>query len=134
MNSLEQRETDRVRGTGLFAFAVGFLATLPILSLFSFYSCVLLARVAFGYWPRCNQPDPGTIGTEPLAACIVVASIALLVCCVSPAILLALLVTLRRSLFSRPYVTKVWVYLISFFILLLLARIDPGGFFDWFFD
>jgi hypothetical protein len=105
---------------------------MPVLCLLVFYLFVVRARLALGYWPVLDDPDPMALGFALHHGAIpVVLSFALL----SPA-LMTMMVLVRWwlstdlrgcregiSLFGAGYVL-LWVLLIA----------DPGSFLEWYFD
>ena len=97
----------------------------PILWLLVFAS---LARVKLGYWPAYDQPDPKTLHWQLLDVPIF------------PLIFLApaaLLTSLVFALYGWYAGRRDWRFLltvITFLILIVWLRLDPGGFFEWWID
>lgn len=107
------------------------VAAFPWLALAGFYAFVLRARWHLGQWPYYSHPDPKDLDWS------IHYHLALLGPILSPAIALfgiGLVVALRRGTANFP----VWRWLTavagSCLFLVVLARLDPGGFFEWIAD
>jgi hypothetical protein len=109
------------------------LAAAPLLWAIAFWSFVVRARLALGYWPYPYHPDPKELGF-PVHYVVVVAGMPLTFTAVAMAIILA--VVFYRTLQldrGRPALAAI-VAICGVACLLIWARTDPGRFLAWFGD
>ncbi len=104
------------------AAGVGYLAL--------FYSFVLRARLALGYWPQPYQPDPKELG---FGIHYMAALLGLPLWMVSPLAVLLLVILLPRSE-RRHAAAPVLVFALTYLAAWLVLRADPGAFVSWFAD
>jgi len=108
-----------------------FFAAFPLLLLFAFSAYVVQARLYLGHWPYYNHPDPKQLGWWIQHNQLQIGFIAF------PAVTLAavvLAVVGRARSREFPIWTIIATAAVASAALLAFARIDPGGFVDWFWD
>ena len=95
-----------------------------------FYSFVLRARLALGYWPQPYQPDPKDLGFGIHYAVVL---LGLPLWMVSPIVVL-LLVALRPHVGRGKIVSPVLVFGLLYLVVWLVLQMDPRSFGVWFAD
>jgi len=98
-----------------------------------FAAFAVRARLALGRWPYAYHPDPKALGFELHDGALLWG---MLLMFAAPFGLLTQLVLGRRqpNLVPRhPWLWLAW-FAATFAALLLLARLDPGGFMNWYAD
>ena len=107
------------------------LAASPAFFLAAFYDYVLAARLYLGYWPQYNRPDPKWLGWWMPHN-----SLWLGLMCLPYVLVLAgcLMVVGRCRSKDFPVLTTILICGASFGLFMGCLSIDPGGFFDCFFD
>jgi hypothetical protein len=113
------------------ALTAWLLAAFPIAFLVLFFTYVLRARLHLGYWPSYNHPDPKQLGWRvqhgllwlgllnfPYAAGL--------------AVVLAIIGRVRTRDF--PVWAIICTAVLGSAAVIVLGRMDPGGFMDWFCD
>lgn len=107
------------------------VSALPLLILANFYFYVLRARIDLGHWPKFGDRYPRLIHKDfeflATALSLVFGPYVVLV-----AILLAVLGRWRHSDFPVWKLSGLAVVTSAF--LVIVCRIDSGGFLNWFFD
>jgi len=107
------------------------LAALPYLEIGLFYSLGLHARLLLGHWPEFGDSPKSAI-LFPLHGSA--AMIGLILVMVAPALWMVMIPTADKYMSLRSYLTKLIIFLVGFAAALLLAKTDPGGLLNWFFD
>ncbi len=109
---------------------VWILAAAPILWALAFWSFVLRARLALGYWPYPYNPDPKDLGF-PLHYMLVLAGMPLTFTAVAMALILTMVFYRRLRLdHARPALAAI-VGVLGIACLLIWGRADPGRFLAW---
>ena len=107
------------------------LAAIPFLWMAAFWSFVLRARVAIGYWPAPYRPDPQDLGFDIHHFLLVAGMpLALTAAILAPALFL----WPRAAGRSRPQVVAALLALGGGAILIVWGQTDPGSFLYWFGD
>jgi hypothetical protein len=95
-----------------------------------FYSFVLRARLALGYWPRPYQPDPKELD---FSIHYLAALFGQPLWMASPLAVLLLVMLLPRSE-RRRAAAPVLLFAVTYLAVWLVLRVDPGAFVYWFAD
>lgn len=106
------------------------LSLAPLGYLALFYSFVLRARLALGYWPQPYQPDPKELG---FGIHYMAALLGLPLWMASPLAVLLLVILLPRSE-RRHAAAPVLVFTLTYLATWLVLRADHGAFVSWFAD
>lgn len=104
------------------------LAPLGYLALF--YSFVLRARLALGYWPQPYQPDPKELG---FSIHYMATLLGLPLWMASPIAVLLMVIVWPRSE-RRHAAAPVLFFALTYLAAWLVLRADPGAFGYWFAD
>jgi hypothetical protein len=102
----------------------------PASYLILFYSFVLRAQLALGYWPQPYQPDPKDLDFGLHYAAVLLGRPLWMV---SPAAVL-LVVALQPRFGRRKLVLPALVFGLLYLAAWLVLRMDPGAFGHWFAD
>jgi len=114
-----------------FPFVTLLLAGFPLLLLIVFFSYVLQARLFLGQWPTYSHPDPKQLGWWIQHSFLQLGFIGFpLVALV--AIISAIVGRTRSRDF--PAWTVIALTALACGVLIAFARVDPGGFIEWFWD
>lgn len=115
------------------AWTFRLLCLLPLAWAVLFAAFVVRARSALGRWPYAYHPDPKDLGFGLHDAAVLWGMQLLFTV---PFGLIALLLAVRRRPGLLPRRPWSWLalYVASFVALLAAARLDPGGFFNWYAD
>ena len=105
---------------------------IPALAILLFYAFVIAVRLVIGHWPTYGNPDPAQLPGSLLPFDVAV-TLLLIAVGVGPVLLIPAVAAAWRQRF-RWLLVPIAAYLASWFILVALAYLDPGGFFDWFAD
>jgi hypothetical protein len=107
------------------------LAGVPVLLILALFGYSSLARIHLGHWPSYNNPDPTRLGWwylhDPLTMGFITFPFWSLVA-------VGLAIYGRRRSKHFPIWMILVTALVSAMILIVFARIDPGGFVNWFWD
>jgi hypothetical protein len=106
-------------------------AVFPLVVIANFYLFVLLTRFDLGHWPVFNDPFPKALPGQVQSLSIGLTFVAF------PFVsLLAVMLSLwgRWRYADFPLWKLLAVIVASAALLLTMARIDPGGFLNWFID
>lgn len=127
----EQPMTSKQRGTELRIAAIA--GAVPIAGLILFYSFVVRARLALGFWPSPYQPDPKDLGF-PLHYNVAMCALGLIL--TSPAGFLPLAIRGLSSwdTIGRAVVIRAAAFLVVFSASIGLLIADPGRFLEWLLD
>jgi hypothetical protein len=119
------------RITKPFHFATLTLAAFPLLLLVAFFGYVIEVRLHLGHWPSYANPDPKQLGWWFQHSVLQLGFVGFPV-----AALLATGLAVVGRLRSRefPLWTVIATVVVASAALVAFARIDPGGFVDWFWD
>lgn len=123
--------TEADRRSRVVAIVALALAAYPLWWLAMFYLFVLRARWHLGYWPAPYHPDPKELGFTLHYSLVLLSSMALLPVAAGAALLLA--VGKVRGALVRAWPPAL-LLLCSTTLLVLLVRVDPGRFLNWFGD
>lgn len=107
------------------------LAAYPIAWLSMLYLFVLRARFHLGHWPEPYHPDPKDLGFTVHQQAIWIGLMALPVVALAT---IALALVGRRVAVDRRIWPTVMFLVASIALVMVVARLDPGGFFNWFAD
>ncbi|NUN98555.1 MAG: hypothetical protein HUU16_20550 [Candidatus Omnitrophica bacterium] len=118
--------------TGLSTLLFWAASLVPFIGLAAFYSFVLRARLALGYWPSYNHPEPKELGFDlhslAIGLCVYVV--------MDSMILYPFIALFKRGMFAPD--TSHWVAVLLFFLgsalCFFIARSDPGDFLTWWVD
>ena len=95
-----------------------------------FYSFVLRAQLALGYWPQPFQPDPKDLDFGMHYAAVLLGQPLWMF---SPIVIL-LFIVLPSRLGRRKIILPVLVFGLLYLVAWLVLRMDPGAFGYWFAD
>jgi hypothetical protein len=107
------------------------LAAFPLLLLVAFFGYVIEARLHLGHWPSYGQPDPKQLGWWIQHSILQLSFVGF------P---MVALIAAGLAVFGRvrsrefPFLTIIATIVVASAALIAFARIDPGGFVDWFWD
>lgn len=107
------------------------LAAYPLCWLALFYSFVLRARLALGYWPAPYQPDPKDLGFTLHHTAVLLGVVAW------PAVIVAALGSALigpREMLARRLLLALARLGLCLLVYYILVSTDPGQFFVWFGD
>jgi hypothetical protein len=107
------------------------LAAYPLAWLSLLYLFVLRARLHLGHWPEPYHPDPKDLGFTVHHQAIWIGLMALPVVALAT---VALALVGRRKAGDRRIWPAVTFLVASIALVIFVARLDPGGFFNWFAD
>jgi len=107
------------------------LAVLPGILLAFFFVYVIQALMHLGYWPSYNHPDPKQLGWRVEHGLLQLGFISF-----PYAAGLAVVVAIIGRGHTRDF--PIWPIIFTAIFtstaLIVLVRVDPGGFMDWFWD
>jgi len=109
------------------------VSTSPWAWLVLFGSFILRARLALGHWPSPYQPDPKDLGFDIHYYCTVIGSNIAVGAPALAGVMILFALVLRRTREVR-YGLGALVLAVGWMTLFVLARLDPGRFFEWFAD
>ena len=121
--------------SGLAPWTYRLLCLVPVGWAALFAAFVVRARLALGRWPYAYHPDPKALGFD-LHDAAVIWGIQLVFAAPFGLLVQLLLVLVRRQpnlLPRHPWLWLAWFAAI-FVALLIVARLDPGGFMNWYAD
>jgi hypothetical protein len=107
------------------------LAASPALLLFEFFAYVVRARLYLGHWPYYNHPDPKQLGWWIQHSLLQAGFVGFPFAAIAAAFLAAVGRARSREF---PIWTIIATAVVASAVLITFARIDPGGFMDWFWD
>ncbi len=119
------------RITNLLRAATLTLAAFPLFVLVAFFCYVIEARLYLGHWPSYGNPDPKQLGWWLQHSLLQLGFVGFPV---------VALVATGLAVFGRarsrefPFLTIIATIAVASAALIVFARIDPGGFVDWFWD
>ena len=119
--------------SGLAPWTYRLLCLAPVGWAVLFSTFVVRARLALGRWPYAYHPDPKALGFEIHDAALLLGMSLLFA---APFGLLAQLLLGRRQpnlLPQHPWLWLAW-FAATFAGFLIVARLDPGGFMNWYAD
>ena len=108
-----------------------FAGMFPLVVIANFYLFVCVTRLELGHWPVFNDPFPAAMPGQGLSLSVALPAVAF------PFVsLLALVLALwgHWRYADFPLWKLLAVIVACAALLLMMARIDPGGFLNWFFD
>jgi membrane-associated PAP2 superfamily phosphatase len=108
-----------------------FMASYPLAWLVLLYLFVIRARLELGHWPAPYQPDPKTLGFTFHHQAIWFGLMALPVVAI---LTIALSIAGRRLAVYHRIWPALTLLVCSVVLVVVLGRIDPGAFFEWFAD
>ena len=106
-------------------------AAFPLTWLGAFYLFVMRARWTLGRWPTPNHPDPKDLGFYWHHLAI---NLGLVVIPVAALATIGWAIFRWRSSTPRTGWSQLSLVISSAALVLFLARLDPGSFFQWFAD
>lgn len=109
------------------------LALAPLFHAFVFWTFVLRARLALGYWPYPYHPDPKTLGFGLHHTLVTLSPAVMFTSVVMTLVLAAAFYRPLQRDRGRPLLAAL-VAIVGVAGLLLWARFDPGQFLAWFAD
>ena len=107
------------------------LAVYPVFVLVDFYSFVLAARVELGRWPVFNDPDPKLMSGHEQRIRVTLGLVFVPVAGISAGVLS---LAGRRWLSCFPVWRIISLTAVCTAIFYTVARLDPGGYWNWFMD
>lgn len=107
------------------------LAVYPLGWLGLFYSFVLRARGTLGFWPIPYRPDPTELGFTLHHLAIDLGMVVLPMAVLSVLALVLLVPSSTNG--RRNWLALVWA-VVALVLAIMLARLDPGHYFEWFAD
>jgi len=107
------------------------LATYPLAWLALFYGFVVRAYLHLGHWPTPYHPDPKTLGFTIHHQAIWYGLMALPVVGL---VAVACTIVGRRLAANHRIWPALTLLIVSVGLVVALARLDPGNFFEWFAD
>lgn len=107
------------------------LAAYPVAWLSLLYLFVLRARLHLGHWPEPSHPDPKDLGFMVHHQAIWIGLMALPIVAVAT---IALALVGRRVAADRRIWPALTFLAASIALVMVVARLDPGSFFNWFAD
>ncbi|MBL9166713.1 MAG: hypothetical protein JNN07_03160 [Verrucomicrobiales bacterium] len=107
------------------------LAAYPLAWLSLLYLFVLRARLYLGHWPQPYHPDPKDLGFTVHHQAVWFGLMALPVVALAT---VALALVGRRVAVDRRIWPALTFLVASIVLVIVVARLDPGGFFNWFAD
>jgi hypothetical protein len=107
------------------------LAAFPVVLLVVFFAYVIRARLHLGHWPYYNHPDPKLLGWWIQHSLLQLGFVGFPAIAVASAVLAAVGRARSREF---PIWTILATVVVASAALIALARVDPGGFMDWFWD
>jgi len=108
------------------------LCLIPWLILFGAYFEIVLTRLALSRWPRFITDDPNIVAVEPLHLLVMLLFISLPA--VIPLMVVLALWKWRKLLKDWRYSIHIGGFAVGLIVLWLLIHLDPGGFWNWYFD
>jgi hypothetical protein len=115
----------------LFLATTLLLAGFPLLLLLAFFGYVVQARLHLGYWPYYAHPDPKQLGWWIQHSLLQLGFVGFPVVALV-AVVLAIIG--RTSSRKFPFWLITATVIMAAASLIVFARVDPGGFVEWFWD
>lgn len=110
-----------------------FLTITPLFALGIFYSFVLRAYIILDRLPAPYQPDPKDLDFY-IHMWLILLSATFTYAALVPWIFITNKLW-KEKIFSRKFLlTNIVIYIISFLSLILIIKLDPGRFIEWFLD
>jgi hypothetical protein len=110
-----------------------FLTSIPALALVIFYSFVIRAYMVLGKWPVFNTPDPKNLNFD-IHRIIVYLGLMLPFAAFIPWLAVTIFCW-NKQLFSKSFLaTSILSYVLLFTLFILIIRLDPSGYSNWFAD
>ena len=103
------------------------------IALAGFYLLVVATKIAVGDWPKYHYPDAGVWSAVPFPVLHVIVLALLVVAAVSGPVgaVGAIIEKLKKNKKTTTYfLNSVFAWVAG----LLILKLDPGSFFNWFFD
>lgn len=113
--------------------AVRTLAWFPTAAILLFYSYVLRARLVLGYWPVPYQPDPKELGFIFHHIAIYLSFLLVGISVIGMAFIF-LMLCVNRKVRGVNYWANGLLFLSTFILWYSSLKLDPGQFWEWFFD
>ena len=111
----------------------GALSSLPFATMVLFYLLVLRVTLLLGHVPQPSRPDPSTLHL-PIHMALVTIGLSLSFTFILPLAILALYSQIKK-LSIRTEITYAFIFnMICALTLWVLALLDPGHLWGWFFD
>lgn len=107
------------------------LAVYPVMVLVDFYSFVLATRMELGRWPVFNDPDPKLMAGHAQRIRITLGLVFVPVAVISAGMLS---LTARWWFSCFPVWRILGLGVVCTAIFWCVARMDPGGYWNWFMD
>jgi hypothetical protein len=107
------------------------LALSPLSLIVAFSGYVISARIYLGYWPHYNHPDPKQLGWWGWHGLLQLGFIGFPL---SSLVTITCALILRAKIRTAQFWAIILASIVSVITVMIYARLDPGGFVNWFFD